>query len=314
MINSLAIQNFRSCKNIFVEFDRGINIFIGTSDSGKTNILRAIELVTSNKPSGDSFRSWWLKRKDIKEGKTNADTVCDLNVDDGTRIIRVKGGENIYEVRKGKSIVQYKSFNQGVPEEIKSILNFSSLNLQSQFDSPFLLAMSGGEVARYLNKIVHLDKIDLSLSNIGKTLRKEQTDLKYTEKEYDTAKEKEKEFDWIDEAEGCLVKLETFEGVIRNKKNRYASLHLLCTRLEECDEEIKEVSQLTQYGKEVNKLIDDQEALELRKKSKIVLSDAINNLRQIENAITDIGGAVPKWQEEFDELMPQRCPLCGRGE
>ncbi len=299
MIKRLNISNFQSHKNSELEFDEGINIIIGQSDSGKSAILRALRWVVDNTPSGDSFRSTW-----------GGNTKVELSLDEDKVVGRSKTKTtNQYDIKNAI----LTSFNQGVPEEIKSILNFSSLNLQSQFDSPFLLAMSGGEVARYLNKIVHLDKIDLSLSNIGKTLRKEQTDLKYTEKEYDTAKEKEKEFDWIDGAEGCLVKLEIFEGVIRNKKNRYASLHLLCTGLEEYDNEIKEVSQLTQYEGEVNKLMVDRLNLDMKKKRYSQMNSQVDNLECIQAEIEGLEDLLPVWQERFEKLMPKDsiCPLCG---
>jgi len=45
MINSLTIQNFQSHKNTTLEFDNGINIIIGQSDSGKTAIIRALNWV-----------------------------------------------------------------------------------------------------------------------------------------------------------------------------------------------------------------------------------------------------------------------------
>lgn len=314
MINSLSIQNYQSHKNTLLEFDKGINIIVGQSDSGKSGIVRLLRWIAENKPSGEAFRSWWLKRKDIKAGMTNADTVGELTVDDNIRIARVKGGENIYELRKDKEIIQYKSFGQDVPEEIKQLLNFSPLNFQWQFDSPFLLAMSGGEVARYLNKIVHLDKIDLSLSNIGKTLRKEQTDLKYAEESLVEVEEKAKTFDWIDEAEGCLVKLEQFQSVIANKKDRVRGLGLVIQKIEACDKDIEEISQLTQHEDEVDKLIKCGELIKTNLNRAGRLNGIIGNIELIEEKIKEIEISLDEDEIEFEDLMPMTCPLCGRGE
>jgi exonuclease SbcC len=135
-----------------------VNVLVGESDSGKSAIIRALNWVVNNKPSGDSFRSHW------ENSYTGVGVVVDKFI-----VWRDKGKENIYAIKLekdlGKSIESlqvFRSFNQDVPEEIKNLLNISPLSLQSQFSSPFLLSMSSGEVAKYLNKIVHLDKIDLA--------------------------------------------------------------------------------------------------------------------------------------------------------
>jgi len=59
MIKQLTIKNFQSHKKTKLEFSDGVNIIIGQSDSGKTAIIRALNWVVNNKPSGDSFRSHW---------------------------------------------------------------------------------------------------------------------------------------------------------------------------------------------------------------------------------------------------------------
>jgi exonuclease SbcC len=59
MIDSLSIQNFQSHEKTELEFDEGINIIIGQSDSGKSAILRALNWVVNNKPNGEAFKSNW---------------------------------------------------------------------------------------------------------------------------------------------------------------------------------------------------------------------------------------------------------------
>ena len=59
MIKKIQIQNFQSHKETTLKLDPGVNIIVGTTDSGKTSILRALRWVIWNRPSGDDFRSWW---------------------------------------------------------------------------------------------------------------------------------------------------------------------------------------------------------------------------------------------------------------
>ena len=62
-IEKVILENFQSHKFTSVEFDRGLNIIVGASDSGKTAILRAIKWALYNDPAGDYF---------IREGATEA--------------------------------------------------------------------------------------------------------------------------------------------------------------------------------------------------------------------------------------------------
>jgi exonuclease SbcC len=300
LINSLSITNFQSHKNTNLEFDENINIIIGQSDSGKSAILRALRWVAENKPSGEAFRSTW-----------GGDTKIKLALSEEEVVYRSKTKTtNQYNIKNAI----FTSFGQDIPEEIKRLLNFSPLNFQWQFDSPFLLAMSGGEIARYLNKIVHLDKIDLSLSNIGKTLRKEQTDLRYAEESLVEVKEKVKTFDWVDEAEGCLVKLEQFETSLWEKKKRRTILETVILKIDSCDIDIEEISQLTQYESEVNILIKCEKSIKTNSDRAGRLNGIIGNIELIEKKIEEIEISLDEDRIEFEELMPKQCPLCGRGE
>lgn len=298
MINSLLIKNFQSHKKTELEFDEGINVITGDTDSGKSAIVRALNWAINNDPSGEEFRSTW-------GGKTKVKLTTDKY------IIRERGKGNFYKIQGVKKPLV--SFKTNVPDEIKELLNFSSLNMQEQFDSPFLLAMSGGEVARYLNKIVHLDIIDKSHTNIQRVLGGEQQELKTVKASLKEDKKKAKTFYWIGKAEGCLVKLEQFQGILQSKKDKNRALGLLLQNLEGWEEEIKEVSKLTQHEEKVNKLITAEKILKKNQKKAGRLYDTINNTEQIRHLITDIGKEVKEWEQEFEELMPEQCPLCGRG-
>ncbi len=307
MLNSLTIQNFQSHKNTTLEFDNGINIIIGQSDSGKTAIIRALNWVINNRPTGEAFRSSW-------GGGTDVNLWVDKQA-----IRRGKGKTNFYNLQNLTSVAgegdeKFLSFGQDVPDEIKNLVNFSSLNLQGQFDSPFLLAMSGGEVARYLNKIVYLDTIDTSLSNIGKTLRKEKTDISYAHTSLNEAIEKEKEFSWIDKVEGCLVKLEIADNVLKCKEQKMLELEAIINDIEWLDEETEKISKLTQHEDAVNKLITHSERSKTNSNKVEKLGEMVSNVSLVEESIERLTHKIKLWQRQFNKFMPDICPLCGRGE
>lgn len=302
MINSLTIKNFQSHKKNKLVFDKGINMIIGQTDAGKSGIIRALSWGITNKPSGEEFRSDWggLTRVSIKL--------------DDKKIDRVKGtNRNTYNLKWEGKHSEFKSFGQDVPKDIKELVNFSPLNMAGQFDSPFLLSVSGGEVAKYLNKIVQLDKIDLSLTNINRVLRQEQTELRYKEKELREVEEKLGEFHWIQEAEGQLVALEAAQSKMSDKKGKANELSDLLKVLKEYDAKLDVVWETSQHKEVVDKLIREQEEVIARRQAANRLNELIENILIKEGQIRTIEKNLSSWEYEFKSRMPDICPLCGRG-
>lgn len=59
MITKVQIQNFQSHKDTTINFVPGTNVVIGASDTGKSAVFRALNWAFSNRPLGDAFRSEW---------------------------------------------------------------------------------------------------------------------------------------------------------------------------------------------------------------------------------------------------------------
>ena len=59
MIQSLALKNFQSHKDTLIKFDPGVNVIVGSTDSGKSAIIRALRWLVWNRPIGDKMRSNW---------------------------------------------------------------------------------------------------------------------------------------------------------------------------------------------------------------------------------------------------------------
>src|SRR5690554_5109154 len=106
MITSLEIQNFQSHKETLLEFEPGVNVIIGPSDSGKTAILRALYWLVWNRPLGDAFRSSW-----------GGDTKVVLETKDGM-VKRFKGKEDHYKLFYDPPFdpIEFKAFGTQVPD------------------------------------------------------------------------------------------------------------------------------------------------------------------------------------------------------
>jgi DNA repair protein SbcC/Rad50 len=159
MLNTIKIKNFQVHRHIILDLHKGINAITGTSDAGKSSIVRAIKFLATNRPRGTAF---------ISHNKTKTEIAMEF---DGVTVSRKRGkGINSYELGN-------QSFNvvkSDVPEEVTQFLNFSETTIQSQHDKYFLLQDSAGEVAKKLNKVANLDIIDYVMKEVNKKVRETQ--------------------------------------------------------------------------------------------------------------------------------------------
>lgn len=160
MIQSLKLVNFQSHEDSFLEFSEGVNVIVGTTDSGKSSILRSIFWLNENRPLGiDSIKNW----------KSAGDVEVEI-INDNFTVGRVKGKTDEYRL----SGIQdpFMAFGQSVPEEIKKALNIQSINFQKQIDAPFLFSNSPGFVAEHFNKMCNIHVTDKSIQYINSELSK----------------------------------------------------------------------------------------------------------------------------------------------
>ena len=202
-IKYLEAQNFRSYKDIRVDFHPGVSVIIGENDSGKTNILRMINWVANNSPAGtDMFPLYWEGDTMVRLGVVNQDRTQFVERYRST-------SENLYRIEGQKEPL--RSFGQGVPESVQKILNISPVNIHFQLEGPFLLGQSPPDVAKHYNNAVNLEIIDRSIKGISKTIWNERQELKQLKKSQIEHEEKLKEFSWLFKAEKELIRLEKLQ-------------------------------------------------------------------------------------------------------
>lgn len=344
MITDLEIANFQSHKNTSLSFHPGVNVVVGQSDTGKSSIIRAINWVISNRPSGDSFRANFSK----------SDTEVAMAFGEDF-VLRKKGkSTNSYEVESGK----LKALRTDVPQEVKDVTLMKEVNIQPQHKSYFLLDETPGNVAKAFNTVSGLEEMDAALKNINSKVRDTSSKISHTSEKIDQLEIDIEKVKWVGEAEKSLKWIEEYNQTVIDFKIVIDALRSRITevrRLSGCLKELPDFSALPKI-KEISKLDTDintklehsnyvfdivSSLSELRKKEKVCsaiqdldvsssaeLSKRINAkinefdalktmIRRIEremNVVSIAKNEVDVWKREFDDLESQLeiCPTCGQ--
>lgn len=181
-----------------------MNVIVGSSDSGKSSIIRALKWAVFNTAPANLH-------SDFSDGKSTSVTV---ETDEHT-VARTKEKWNGY-VLDGK---EFKAIGKGVPDEVADALNLDSINIQNQHDATFLLSKSPGDIGKYLNEIVDLESIGEVVSHLhGRRLVVGQ-DLTRADERIESLEASVESYAFLDSVQQCLVEAEKKQGKLTEWKD-----------------------------------------------------------------------------------------------
>lgn len=316
-IEKVILYNFQSHGNTEIEFDNGLNIIVGPSDSGKTAILRGLKWALFNEPSGDYF---------IREGESECSV--DVIFSDGTRIKRYRSkSKNIYFLYdQYNNEMKFEGFGTSVPEEIiesmgiqKILLDsdvLKSINISDQLESPFLLGERASTRANSIGRLVGVNIIDDALreslrdsrnmSNAKKSIDDEIVERIKELSQYEYLDELSTRVNYIEELRNkiyekdiLLVKyrelLDKYIIITREKEKvikkmeRFSSIHVIS------DNVIKIIENINTH----NSLHNKNEILKITNINKKKITDiiiALKNINKIENNLQSINQSINREQ------------------
>jgi hypothetical protein len=201
--------------------------------------------------------------------------------------------ENIYEIDG----VALGAVGKEVPSEVTNCLNIHPINVQRQFDPPYLLYSSPGEVSRHFNNIARINLIDEALQHIGKDIRSMSTSISSMKTDMQEKELALKEYDDLEEISSWLEKLEDMVASIGVNDETIRDCESLSEEIENTKAEIKENRQVLKNKDLINtaigllKNVEDIEtsiksASELRRKICKVQLDIKNTKKKIKNKKT----------------------------
>jgi len=311
MIKSAVISNFQSHKHTELEFHRGFNSIVGTTDSGKSAIYRALFWLKSNKAT--NFISFWNRKKD----GTPIDPTQVKIEKEGHSISRIRTSSmNGYDV---DGIVLEAIGRGEPPEQVTTALNMSDINFFSQHHPPFLLTKSPGEVASILNELIHLDDIDRVLGNINEIKLSTKKNLKQEIEKVAQLSKTIGSYAWLDSAkelldraesiekdmisvdatikqlDPCIIAYESNEELIQQHKTLVGKAAPLLLKLDSIQTELEEV---VQKFAELDRVITSIDKIEASIAS-LKKIDATENIKECDAVVNELNAV----SEELDDIV-----------
>jgi hypothetical protein len=296
--------------------------------------MGAIRLVAFNQPSGTSFISWDKKQ-----------TVVRITADKHKITRRRSLSDNAYIVDK----TVLKAFGTGVPKSVSDILRLSPLNFHRQHDAPFWFGSTAGEVSRQLNRIVNLDVIDRTTSNLESQKRKTNDRIKDIKKRIEEAKDDKESLSFVPDMDCRLEELEKEEQAVQRKASKSRRIDELISRCvrhgqkaENSQKRITAASSVLSVGRRwdevrvrrdrlvetlgrvsklhdvIHRSIPNIKPLIQLEENWMGINDSLDVLSSLIDSVRNSKKDMLKWERkekrlrtEFKRRMGKGCPLCG---
>jgi DNA repair ATPase RecN len=300
MIKSVNISGFQSHRKTHINLTKGLNCITGNSDTGKSAILRSLIWTITNKSSDKSFRTKGMSKSDIE--------IC---FSDGNEVSRVQDTSNCYYLvnPKTKTDLEFKAFKNLIPEDVALAINMDDLNISSQFDQPFLLSDSPGEVARKLNQVSGLSDIDTAIGNIRKQVLANSREISNTESILSDLQVQKDSFAYLSQMEKDVT---TYEELMEKNSQvirTISDLDSLTTRSKEIQDEIASLDSFlnveTSYNAIASMSLELQSVLETIRQLEMTVSSIIESegdIQELNHFITAEKGM----NEVFDIAIEQK--------
>jgi len=169
-IKTLELSNFQKHEHLLLNFTEGVNVIVGSTDCGKSTIIRAIRWTFyPDQLRGEVVRKTGSKKTSVK-----------VTLDSGIIIERIKTSTvNSYKLTIKGEEKEYNATGGTLPADIQDIIKFIPieidqdkiiLNIANQIAMPFLLDKSGTFRQKLFNKLTGNDILDQAMQSLNKDI------------------------------------------------------------------------------------------------------------------------------------------------
>ena len=315
-IRTIHLKNFQSHENSEIALSNGVNVIVGSSDEGKSAIVRALDAVLRNEVDNSL----------VRHGSKFFEVTVVL--DNGTIVSRRKGEDvNEYTVTEEDKVAEtFERLGNDVPDRVRRILGRVSLEVDGeeipctisrQEYGPFLLEEAAPVRAKLFGKISGLDIIDRAIKAIQSDSLRTEREIRDNEAIVDEYTKKEEqlkeEFQFIDNPYKELSwRMKSLDEKVKKKAFLREKLDLL--------QAVESIKSKEEWKKRITK-----EALEAVEKHFAKLESMLKRREVLDEAFQEYGTLIvymaseqslkKKAQQELDEALSdlkkiRKCPLC----
>lgn len=252
MFKFFDISNFQSHEKTRIEFAKGVNVIFGLSQAGKTAITRAMRLLIDNRPLGGKFFSDFAGDKGDTKITLGLEGNQDISIIKSIKINK-DGGKQVTKTVYTIGETEFSSPKDQVPDQVTAALNLSELNIQRQFDPPFLVSASGGEIAKTINRITRLEEVDEWVSELTSEINAGNRDVVRMEQEAKSLIQEIEIYKDIDETEKVVSELQASVGMIAKLLIQKNDLDKMLVQLEDVTRELEKLEDILKVERYVKK-------------------------------------------------------------
>ena len=248
-IKSVRIQDFQNHEDTHFELKTGLNLFTGSSDSGKSAISRSFHLVLLD----------YFRKHDVRDGQKNAKIT--ITFQNGDWITRTKGDTNEIEYqREGQEVVKHSRFSKNIPKDVLDFLGYmpktlsGALALANQEEKFFLITLSDEALPKDVSKLLGIDDLEEAASLLGSEVNKISGDIKRVSSEIENTKTKLEPYSDLDDKienlnafKKLISDYEDLEAEISEIDNAYSEYLKIGKQFTDCKSEKEKFESIFQF-------------------------------------------------------------------
>jgi len=304
----IDFKNFLCHKDTHLELSPGFNVIIGQNESGKSSIVRGIDLNLNNSIRGSDFITHGETCCDVSLTFDNKVSILRRKTSDFNGYIKTENGVNENFLALGaNSLPWYKQ---------KGILNVSvdkdkeiNVLITNQEDKSIFSILSGYELAKLFGNFLGLGILDAALQKINSKIRDFQNTKKIHSEELQSIKTRLSASD-LDLKKHDLDQIKEINAVIQAESTRLESLECISNKIDTVCGRFTELTNIDKAIKSINldNLKHNASVYETIGRLKIALSDMKLKLEQFK----DVNSKITKLKNEFIEKLNElkKCPIC----
>jgi DNA repair exonuclease SbcCD ATPase subunit len=303
MLKRISLRNFQKHSSIDLNLDEGINVIVGSTDTGKSSIFRGIGWPIRNRPTGFFFRH---DPRIAKTGKKplsdSAITSVSLLTSEGIEVIRERDKKDLNQYRISSLKDPLKALRSDVPEEISEILRIPRCAIQSQHDAYFLLNDSAGEVARQINELIGLEIIDYSLKKVNAIIDDAKNKRDEVAKDIDLITDELNSLKFLPFAEKLAENISISLEIIDELTDSINDLNEMLISIQEYEEKIGNLPDYSIIEKRISSLEQQIIIFQQLEKDIDLIAEYIEDIEEIDAQLISIGFKM-QWLDSIDNLL-----------